>query len=118
MLGVTNTGLLVKATVLDPLSSVRADARLALEGVAKKVATPVPRPLTPELIGNPVAFVKVPDCGVPSIGVTRVGLVAKTKEPEPVSSEITAANSAEVPEVNKLTLPRFASSNPPEVAPS
>lgn len=43
-----------------------ADARFALDGVAKNVATPVPRPLTPVLIGNPVAFVRVPDDGVPN----------------------------------------------------
>ena len=51
----------MNATVLDPLSSVRADARLALEGVAKNVATPVPKPLTPVLIGKPVALVNVTD---------------------------------------------------------
>jgi len=50
----------------DPVSSVIADARFADDGVAKNVATPVPRPLTPVLIGSPVAFVRVPDDGVPS----------------------------------------------------
>jgi len=50
----------------DPVSSVTADARLALDGVAKNVATPVPRPLTPVLIGSPVALVSVPLLGVPS----------------------------------------------------
>jgi hypothetical protein len=49
----------------DPVSPVTADARLVLEGVARKVATPVPRPDTPVEIGNPVAFVKVPLEGVP-----------------------------------------------------
>jgi hypothetical protein len=38
---------------------------LALVGVAKNVATPVPKPLTPVEIGSPVAFVNVPDDGVP-----------------------------------------------------
>jgi len=50
----------------DPVLSVTADARFADDGVAKNVAIPVPRPLTPVLIGNPVAFVRVPDDGVPS----------------------------------------------------
>jgi hypothetical protein len=59
---------------------------LAVEGVARKVATPVPRPETPVEIGRPVAFVRVAEDGVPSAGVTRVGEVAKTSEPEPVSS--------------------------------
>lgn len=49
-------------------------------------------PVTPEVSGKPVAFVRVPDDGVPSAGVTRVGDVAKTNAPLPVSSEITPAN--------------------------
>jgi len=74
--GVTNVGLVVNATVLLPLSSVRADARLALEGVAKNVATPVPSPETPVEIGRPVQLVSVPDAGVPRAGVVSVGLVS------------------------------------------
>jgi hypothetical protein len=58
----------------EPVSPVTAAAKLAEDGVAKKVATPVPRPLTPVLIGSPVAFVKVPEAGVPSIGAVSVGL--------------------------------------------
>ena len=46
---------------------------MALEGVAKRVAMPVPRPLTPVEIGRPVALVKVALVGVPRIGVTNVG---------------------------------------------
>ncbi len=57
---------------------------LALDGVARNVATPVPRPDTPVAIGRPVAFVRVADVGVPRTGVTRVGLVDKTLFPEPV----------------------------------
>ena len=41
-------------------------------------------------------FVRVPDAGVPSAGVTNVGLVAKTNAPLPVSSDITPANCAEL----------------------
>ena len=33
----------------------------------------VPKPDTPVLIGSPVALVNVPDDGVPSAGVVRVG---------------------------------------------
>ena len=40
-------------------------------------------------------FVKVPLDGVPRAGVTNVGLVANTKEPEPVSSVTAAAKLAE-----------------------
>jgi hypothetical protein len=69
---------------------------LALVGVARKVATPVPNPLIPVLTGNPVAFVSVPEVGVPKIGVTKVGLVAKTNAPVPVSSVTVAAKLAEL----------------------
>jgi hypothetical protein len=58
-----------------PVSSVNAEARLALEGVARKVATPLPKPLIPDVTGNPVAFVRVPEAGVPSTGAVRVGEV-------------------------------------------
>jgi hypothetical protein len=56
-----------------PVSSVRALARLADDGVARNVATPVPSPLTPVDIGKPVALVSVTDVGVPRTGVTNVG---------------------------------------------
>ncbi len=57
---------------------------------ANAVATFVPSPDTPVLIGSPVAFVRVADVGVPRTGVTSVGEVANTKDPVPVSS-VTAA---------------------------
>ena len=84
MTGVTNVGVLANTKAPDPVSSVIAVAKLELDGVAKNVATPDPNPLTPVEIGKPVPFVKVTDVGVPKIGVTNVGLVDKTKLPEPV----------------------------------
>jgi hypothetical protein len=82
--GVTNVGLVAKTADPEPVSSVRAAARFALVGVAKKVATLIPRPDTPVLIGRPVQVVRVPDVGVPRIGVTSVGEVARaTTVPEP-----------------------------------
>ena len=51
-------------------------------------------PTTPAA-GNPVALVNVPEAGVPKTGVTRVGLVAKTNEPDPVSSVTALARLAE-----------------------
>jgi len=93
-IGVTKVGEVAKTAEPVPVSSVKAESKFALDGVARKVATPVPRPETPVLIGRPVALVKVPLVGVPRIGVTRVGLVAKTKEPEPVSSVIAEAKLA------------------------
>jgi len=91
---VPNVGAVEKTSDPDPVSSVTADARFALDGVARNVATPVPRPLTPVLIGSPVALVRLTDVGVPRAGLTRVGLVANTNEPLPVSSVTAAAKLA------------------------
>jgi hypothetical protein len=74
--GVTKVGEVANTKDPEPVSSETAVARLALEGVAKNVAIPVPKPETPVLIGNPVAFVKTPLEGVPSAGVVKVGLVS------------------------------------------
>jgi hypothetical protein len=76
--GVTNVGLVAKTNDPVPVSSVIAAAKLALDGVAKNVAIPVPKPLTPVLMGKPVAFVKTPLAGVPRAGVVNVGLVKVT----------------------------------------
>lgn len=64
-IGVTSVGDVLKTNRVVPVSLVTAAARLALLGVARNVATPVPIPDTPVLIGNPVAFVRVPLDGVP-----------------------------------------------------
>jgi hypothetical protein len=54
-----------------------------------EVVTPVPPLATAKVpvafaTGILVQFVRAPDCGVPSIGVTKVGLVESTLAPEPV----------------------------------
>jgi hypothetical protein len=103
--GVTNVGEVAKTAEPVPVSSVNAERRLAELGVARKVATPVPRPDTPVPIGRPVAFVKVALVGVPRIGVTRVGEVAKTAEPVPVSSVKAPKRLAELNEPNDVALP-------------
>jgi hypothetical protein len=94
--GVTRVGVLAKTLAPVPVSSVSAAAKLAEDGVAKKVATLAARPDTPVEIGRPVQLVRVPEVGVPNNGVVRVGDVANTKAPLPVSSEITPANSEDV----------------------
>jgi hypothetical protein len=71
--GVTNVGEVVNT--IDPEPDTLA---------ARAVATPVPNPESPVETGNPVAFVKVAELGVPRAGVTSVGLVAKTTLPDPV----------------------------------
>ena len=71
-----------------PVSPVTAAAKLADVGVAKNVATLVPKPDTPEEMGNPVALVRVKVVGVPRLGVTKVGDVARTTAPVPVTAVI------------------------------
>lgn len=85
--GVTRVGDVAKTRDPLPVSFVTAVAKLAEVGVARNVATPVPKPDTPVEIGKPVQLVKVPDVGVPSKGVTRVGEVERTAEPVPVIVE-------------------------------
>ena len=80
-LGVIIVGVLLPITKPEPVSSVIAERKLALDGVARNVATPVPRPLTPVLIGNPVAFVSTPLAGVPNAGATNTGDVSVTIVP-------------------------------------
>jgi len=72
-LGVAKVGLLAKTAAPEPVSSVNAAAKFALEGVAKKVATPEPKPEIPVDTGKPVQLVRVPEAGVPRVGVVKVG---------------------------------------------
>lgn len=73
--GVTNVGLVANTKAPEPVSPVTAAAKLDDDGVAKKVATPVPKPEIPVATGRPVALVSVPEAGVPKAGVTNVGLL-------------------------------------------
>jgi hypothetical protein len=86
--GVTNVGLVANTSAPEPVSPVTAAAKLADEGVPKKVATPVPKlvmpvpplatgkvPVTPVVKGKPVQEVSVPDAGVPKAGVINVAEV-------------------------------------------
>ena len=103
--GVTSVGLVANTAAPVPVSSVKAAAKFALEGVAKKVATPAPNPDTPVPTGRPVQLVNVPEVGVPKIGVTKAGVLANTFAPLPVSSVNAAARLAEVNEPNEVVLP-------------
>ena len=82
--GVTSVGDVAKTSAPVPVSSVTAAARLALDGVAKKVATPVPRPLIPVETGRPVALVKIAALGVPRFGVLKAGDVVIATDPLPL----------------------------------
>lgn len=48
-----------------------------------------------EVVPSTVQLLNVPDVGVPRTGVTKVGLVAKTNAPVPVSSVTAAAKFAD-----------------------
>ena len=90
--GVTSVGVVANTLTPVPVLSVRANAKLAEDGVAKKVATLAAKPDTPVEIGRPVQLVKVPEPGVPNTGVIKVGVLLKTTRPVPLSSDITPAN--------------------------
>ena len=102
---VVSVGLVANTRDPEPVSSVTAEAKLADEGVAKKVATPVPSPEIPVLTGSPVQFVNVPEVGVPKRGVVNVGEVANTSSPLPVSSVMAEARFAEEGVAKKVATP-------------
>ena len=56
--GVTKVGDVAKTTEPVPVASVIAPAKLALDGVASQVATPVPKPVISDMAG--LAYVNVP----------------------------------------------------------
>ena len=56
-------------------------------------------------VGLPVQFVRTPLAGVPRTGVTKVGLVANTNEPVPVSSVTVASKLALVGVVKNVATP-------------
>ena len=78
IVAVVRVGLVAKTASPDPVSSVNAAAKFADDGVARKVATFVPRPETPVETGSPVQLVSVPLEGVPRTGVTSVGEVSES----------------------------------------
>jgi hypothetical protein len=104
-------GLVPNTSAPEPVSSVTALARLALEGVARNVATPLPRPDTPVEIGRPVAFVKVAALGVPRFGVTNTGLLVIATKPLPDPSvkarlklvDVGVARNTDIPAAIPLT---------------
>jgi hypothetical protein len=81
IVALVSVGEVAKTFAPLPVSSVRHEARFALDGVAKKVATLVPRPETHVDIGKPVQLVSVPLEGVPRTGVTKVGEVSESVSP-------------------------------------
>ena len=106
--GLTSVGVLANTRAPVPVSSSTAAARFAELGVPKKVLASASRSLRPAK-GSPVQFVSVPEAGVPRAGDTKVGELANTRAPVPVSSSIDAARLAElgVPRKDLLHLNQF-----------
>ena len=71
--GVVSVGDVANTSDPEPVSLVTRVFRFAEDGVARNVAAPAARPETPVEIGNPVQLVNVPEEGVPSAGVVKVG---------------------------------------------
>lgn len=59
-------------------------------------------PVTPVVSGSPVAFVSTKAVGVPSAGVTSVGEVARTGEPDPVA--VVQTGKAAAPPPTKISV--------------
>lgn len=74
-------------------------------------------PVTPVVSGSPVAFVSVADVGVPSKGVTNVGLVARTTAPEPVEEPKEVALPTDVTTPVKFALVVTVPAVSPEAVP-
>jgi len=83
--GPVKSGLVAKTREPVPVSLVHAAAILADENVPNIVDTPVPNPLTPVEIGRPVQEVRVPDAGVPRIGVVEL-VINRPVVPEKVAT--------------------------------
>lgn len=68
------------------------------------VTVPVSSVVTKVLLVGIVVPLMLVAKATPSVGVTRVGLVANTRAPVPVSSEITPLSSEDVVDANTLSL--------------
>lgn len=92
------------------LSLVQSPIRAGIAVTLSSSTAPVPAVLRPRIrlvfmstshaSGKSIQFVRVQEAGVPRAGVTRVGLLANTRAPEPVSSDIVFLSCREVVDAN------------------
>ena len=106
-----NVGDAENTKLPEPVSSVTAEERLELEGVARNVAMPEPSPETPVLMGNPVAFVRTREAGVPSHDAPETVSWVVVAPPFMEKSPLVIVEEAE--EINPLV----KVARPPEVKP-
>ena len=115
-MGVTRVGVFAKTAAPLPVSSVSAPAKSAELNDPREVALPteVTMPVRFALVVTlpavkpaavPVMLVPTRAEGVPRFGVTRVGLVANTAAPLPVSSVSAPAKSAELNDPREVAVP-------------
>jgi hypothetical protein len=93
----------VPAVAVNTCPDVGAEAALTLTVVVallRALVIPEVRP-----VAVPVALVMTPDAGVPSAGVTSVGLVSNTAKPEPVSLVRAVASCALVNDPKTAAFP-------------
>lgn len=105
------------------LSLVQSPMRAGIAVTLSSSTAPVPAVDLPRIrlvlmstspaSGKSIQFVRVQEAGVPSAGVTRVGLLANTSDPEPVSSLITPFSSSDVVDANCASVPDVRASPPP-----
>lgn len=105
------------------LSLVQSPMRAGIAVTLSSSTAPVPAVLLPRIrfvfmstspsSGKPIQFVIFQEAGVPRAGVTRVGLLANTSAPVPVSSLITVASCAEVVDANCASVPEVRASHQP-----
>jgi len=118
--GVVNIGdvrvLLVNVSVEDivtiftpSIATTPADTLVIVVSVAcPNSIEPTPKPIVVDevipVIGSPVQLVRIPELGVPNTGVIRVGLVANTAAPVPVSSVNAVKSCSDVKEPNNVVV--------------
>jgi hypothetical protein len=107
--GVPNTGAVKVGEVNVLFVSVSVPAKVANvpDAAGKVIAVPVPATAGAEIVAvpevEPAKATEVAEA-TPRLGVTNVGEVANTKDPDPVSFEMTLANSVEEVKANTLSL--------------
>lgn len=100
MFGVVRAGEVPKTRAPDPVSPVTAAARFALEGVARKVPTPVPSPVMPPT-GAAVAVI-VPLPVAPKLAPVPTNIAAVV-----FVADVSALNAALPPALQSLPVPEI-----------